>query len=97
MWQMKLQGMKKGPTLILSAFRENDIGDGSFQNQHPYSRDEFYYLKTKQRIIKYSAEVPFVQNEQILLSEKTPNTTKIHLNQRQKWKVHCNYIDRVTN
>lgn len=97
MWQMKLQGMKKGPTLILSAFRENDIGDGSFQNQHPYSRDEFYYLKTKQRINTYSAEVPFVQNEHILLSEKTPNTTKIHLNQRQKWKVHCNYIDRVTN
>ena len=37
---MKLQELKEDPTLVLIAFPENDIEDGSFRNQHPYSRDE---------------------------------------------------------
>ena len=34
---MELQGLKEGATWVLIAFHDSDIGDESFQNQHPYS------------------------------------------------------------
>lgn len=32
----------RGATLVLNAFHQNENEDGSFQNQHPYSKDELY-------------------------------------------------------